>query len=549
MFNKSVIISILALLVLALGGCIVVRSTQAPTQSPLDMANPASVYCEQQGGKIEMQRDPQGGEFGVCVFPDGSRCEEWAYLRGECTPGGQPEPVRPTTSSLRPADASLTDLANPAGVYCQWMGGRLELRSDPSQGDGQARVCLFDDGSQCEAWAFFRNECQPASPQKRKQVLGMPNPASVGCEQYGGHIELRDDGKGGQLGMCVFADGSQCEEWALFRGQCQPPGGPVPGIVNPATIFCEQNNGKLQAGADRQGNPVAVCTFADGSQCEEWAYLRGECQPGSQPDPTSTPTSPVIGLANPASVFCAQNGGRLEIRDGENGQFGMCLFPDGSQCEEWAYLRGECQPGSRSTAPAPPALNMANPASLFCEQQGGKLEIRQDAQGGEYGVCIFPDGGQCEEWAFFNGKCQPGPTPQATPEYTNALYGYTIKIPEGWRVEEKDSQQIILRSEFYELFLGVQRPGEGPETFRSGLPAGEFVDGGTFTLLGQPQPKKLLVLDGRTKLVDYGSRLEAGPLLLSAWLEYRGAADYAAVDLPAALIAQADSTLASFAVK
>jgi len=48
------------------------------------------------------------------------------------------------------------------------------------------------------------------------------------------------------------------------------------------------------------------------------------------------------GLANPASVFCEENGGTLEIRDETEGQVGYCVFPDGSECEEWAYYRGEC---------------------------------------------------------------------------------------------------------------------------------------------------------------------------------------------------------------
>jgi len=52
------------------------------------------------------------------------------------------------------------------------------------------------------------------------------------------------------------------------------------------------------------------------------------------------------GLANPASVYCTEQGGTLEIRsDTEAGQVGYCLFADGSECEEWAYYRGECAPG------------------------------------------------------------------------------------------------------------------------------------------------------------------------------------------------------------
>jgi len=46
--------------------------------------------------------------------------------------------------------------------------------------------------------------------------------------------------------------------------------------------------------------------------------------------------------------------------------------------------------------------DMANPASLSCAEQGGTSEIRTDSQGNQYGMCIFPDGRECEEWALFN---------------------------------------------------------------------------------------------------------------------------------------------------
>ena len=49
-----------------------------------------------------------------------------------------------------------------------------------------------------------------------------------------------------------------------------------------------------------------------------------------------------IGMPNPASVHCADEGGKLEIRDEAGGQVGYCIFPDGSECEEWAFYRGEC---------------------------------------------------------------------------------------------------------------------------------------------------------------------------------------------------------------
>jgi putative hemolysin len=49
-----------------------------------EIANPASVYCRAQGGTVEIRTDAEGNEHGVCVFQDGSECDEWAHFRGEC---------------------------------------------------------------------------------------------------------------------------------------------------------------------------------------------------------------------------------------------------------------------------------------------------------------------------------------------------------------------------------------------------------------------------------------------------------------------------------
>jgi len=50
-------------------------------------------------------------------------------------------------------------------------------------------------------------------------------------------------------------------------------------------------------------------------------------------------------------------------------------------------------------------VQIANPASVYCVQSGYTLEIRASTGGGQYGVCIFPDGSECEEWAFFRKEC------------------------------------------------------------------------------------------------------------------------------------------------
>ncbi|MEW5801368.1 MAG: DUF333 domain-containing protein [bacterium] len=50
----------------------------------------------------------------------------------------------------------------------------------------------------------------------------MPNPAAVYCKDNGGTYEIRTDEKGGQYGMCIFDNGCECDAWAYYRGECQP---------------------------------------------------------------------------------------------------------------------------------------------------------------------------------------------------------------------------------------------------------------------------------------------------------------------------------------
>ena len=56
-------------------------------------------------------------------------------------------------------------------------------------------------------------------------------------------------------------------------------------------------------------------------------------------NPQATSETPTIGLANPASENCVNNGGRLELRNESNGQVGYCHLPDGQVIEEWKFFR------------------------------------------------------------------------------------------------------------------------------------------------------------------------------------------------------------------
>lgn len=73
------LVALLVAGVLTLAGC---GKSETPVDESAEIANPASVYCEDQWGTIVLE----DGAW-LCMFDDGSYCEEWSYYRDECQPG------------------------------------------------------------------------------------------------------------------------------------------------------------------------------------------------------------------------------------------------------------------------------------------------------------------------------------------------------------------------------------------------------------------------------------------------------------------------------
>lgn len=166
-----------------------------------------------------------------------------------------------------------------------------------------------------------------------------------------------------------------------------------------------------------------------------------------------------------------------------------------------------------------PIADMPNPASVYCEEQGGTLEIRTDADGGQYGACLFPDGSECDEWGFFRGECSPGgqnsetiiidpsdlPTPlpidpadyQGWWVYTSTNYGFSIQLPPDWVVEEATASDPLMNNHLLNLHpentgenlnlrMTFRRVGEEFLIWPTGVGAGEFIPQGVLDVAGQP---------------------------------------------------------------
>jgi putative hemolysin len=82
--GKRMLMILPALLALAL----LVGACGGDEKDETGLPNPASVYCEEQGGTSVTRTAADGSQSGVCVFADGSEVDEWAFYRGEVSVGG-----------------------------------------------------------------------------------------------------------------------------------------------------------------------------------------------------------------------------------------------------------------------------------------------------------------------------------------------------------------------------------------------------------------------------------------------------------------------------
>jgi hypothetical protein len=168
----------------------------------------------------------------------------------------------------------------------------------------------------------------------------MANPAATACVQAGLTYEIRTNTTdGSQYGVCIMKDGTVCDEWAYFRKECPAPAVTTPGtgMANPSAVYCEEQNLTYEIRTNPDGSQSGVCILADGTECDGWEYYRGDC-------PAPAATMPGAGIANPSAVYCEEQGLKYETRTNttDGSQYGVCIMKDGTVCDAWKYYRNEC---------------------------------------------------------------------------------------------------------------------------------------------------------------------------------------------------------------
>ena len=141
-YIHTLFILCLAALLLAACAAQAPAPTAAPAQPAPNLANPASVNYEKQGGQLSIQKRPDGGEYGVCLFEDNRQCEEWALLRGDCPVGG----------------VVITGYVTQAAQFCAITGGEYKITAN-SNTDQEQGTCTLKTGKTCDAAAYFAGTC------------------------------------------------------------------------------------------------------------------------------------------------------------------------------------------------------------------------------------------------------------------------------------------------------------------------------------------------------------------------------------------------------
>jgi uncharacterized protein len=115
----------------------------------------------------------------------------------------------------------------------------------------------------------------PGTKPASRPSVALANPASENCIQQGGVLLIKKRGDGAEYGVCIFQDDRQCEEWALFHGECRKGGARVTGYNKQEQIYCALLGGTNSDAHD-------VCVFKDGSICEDLELFNGKCQKGDK---------------------------------------------------------------------------------------------------------------------------------------------------------------------------------------------------------------------------------------------------------------------------
>jgi len=364
----------------------------------------------------------------------------------------------------------------------------------------------------------------PAALATELPQANLPNPASVSCEEQGNKLDIRTAADGSQSGVCIFPDGSECDEWAYYRGECGPT------RMEPTSASAEVDDNGWK-------------TYRNESLGYSFQYP-ADAKIGIDANPLKSLSISGPGMGNEFWGI-SHPGDRDEYRPPENANLLQWLTDH--------YLVGEKRM---------PDEQIAGTKAIHYRHERSPQSYADDryyfARGGQLYVVMIGHGSETEDWELNNrflhsiqfegaSSTQPSPTtiPTAIPinpedyqgwwTYTHPTYNFSIMLPEDWVVDETTGSDPLMNGHMLRLHPRLQ--GEGAEgllirmTFRSagdetplwptGVGAGQFVEQGTLDVAGEPARRLLFVCPaGQVNEIWYHGLAETNPNLQRSDMEF-----------------------------
>ena len=208
-------------------------------------------------------------------------------------------------------------------------------------------------------------------------------------------------GVDGKTYSCGEADAQASGVKIAYRGECAKTAITIPSLETVVKEECGKEAEKVNR--DPLAGPVTKQCCYGLKEDRASKYYSICLKPLESTIINTINTS--TGVANPASIFCVSKGYKNIIRNNDDGsQYGVCIFNDGSECEEWKYYRGECKEGGSSilipsvnttatnpVMPCPLLVPISPNAERECIEKGGKLITERNANGCYLAPqCILP---------------------------------------------------------------------------------------------------------------------------------------------------------------
>jgi putative hemolysin len=190
-----------------------------------------------------------------------------------------------------------------------------------------------------------------AGCSKKTDINGIANPASENCVAKGGTLTIQTAADGSQSGICTLSNGTVCDEWAFYRGECGRQNtntcGVCPQLSPPSPTFCTNgkiiDSGKNECGCQLPPKCELVACTEEAKLCPDGSAV-GRVAPDCEfaPCPVQPKVTHVCTAAEKEANICTMDYNQVCGLDGKT--YGNGCGACAAGVDSWE--KGECPTGN-----------------------------------------------------------------------------------------------------------------------------------------------------------------------------------------------------------